>query len=52
MMNKVEIQKRIEELEARRFYLSMKDRWSQDDYEADRKMWTEALELKKALVDM
>lgn len=52
MINKVEMEKRIEELEARRFYLSMKDRWSYEDHEADRKMWMEVLELKKALVDM
>lgn len=39
---------RITELENRRFYLSMKDRWTTEDYALDRK-WREEIEtLRKA----
>lgn len=48
-MTNNEIKARIDELETRRFYLSMKDRWSQADFDTDRKMWMEVLELKKKL---
>lgn len=51
MMNKTEIENRINELERRRFYLSMKDRWSAEDYQTDRKLWTEILSLKKEIED-
>ncbi len=48
-MTKNEIQARIDELERRRFYLSMKDHWSAADFDSDRKMWIEVLDLKKKL---
>lgn len=51
-MTKNEMQARIDELEKRRFYLSMKDRWDTDDYDYNRKMLTEVLELKKAMTEL
>lgn len=51
-MSKQEMQERIDKLEAQRFYLSMKDRWSQADFDTDRKWWTEILDLKKKLAEM
>lgn len=48
-MTNEEMSKRIEELEAKRFYLSMKDHWSNEDFETDRKWWTEILDLEKKL---
>lgn len=51
-MTKNEMQARINELEKRRFYLSMKDRWDADDYDYDRKLFAEALELKKAIAEL
>lgn len=51
-MTKNEIQARIDELEKRRFYLSMKDHWDADDYDYDRKMFAEVLELKKTMDEL
>ena len=51
-MTKNEMQARIDDLEKRRFYLSMKDCWDADDHDYDRKMFTEALELKKAMAEL
>lgn len=48
-MTNTEIMSRIEELETRRFYLSMKDHWSAANFETDRKMWMEILSLQKEL---
>lgn len=51
-MTKNEMQTRIDDLEKRRFYLSMKDSWDADDYDYDRKMFAEVLELKKAMAEL
>ena len=51
-MMKSEIEKRIEELEDKRFYLAMKDRWDRDDYAVDRQWFNELLKLKKELAQM
>lgn len=48
-MTKAEILKKLDELENRRFYLSMKDRWSPDDYQHDREMMYEEIALRKKL---
>lgn len=48
-MTNTEIKTRIDELEKRRFYLSMKDRWDAVDFDNDRKLHTEILGLKKKL---
>ena len=41
----------IEELELKKFYLSMKDHWSYEDYEQDRKWFEEIQKLKAELKD-
>lgn len=41
--------KRIEELEQGRFYLSMKDHWSAEDYAQDRKWAEEIRKLKEEI---
>lgn len=48
-MTREEMQKRLETLETRSFYLAMKDHWDRKDFELDTKMFNEMLELKKAL---
>ena len=48
-MTRQEIEKKIEELEDREFYLQMKDRWDWKDYEISRKRKEEIRELKKEL---
>ena len=48
-MAREEIMKRIDELETERFYLKMKDYWSSNDFEHDRKMYYQIRELEKAL---
>jgi len=46
MMTREEMVKRIDELETRQFYLAMKDRWSNADFDLDRKLSREIRELK------
>ena len=46
-----EIEKRIEEIENKRFYLAMKDRWNANDYATDNKWFKELLELKKKIAE-
>lgn len=46
-----EMTKRIEELENKRFFLAMKDRWGRDDYDIDRKWFEEILDLKKKIAE-
>ena len=41
-----EITKRIEEIESRRFFLAMKDRWSSGDYDLDRELFRELRQLQ------
>lgn len=48
-MNKQEIEKRIEELEKRRFFLQMKDYWNFNDYRQDDELKEEIKNLKKML---
>lgn len=48
-MNKQEIEKRIEELENRRFFLQMKDYWNFNDYRQDDELKEEIKNLKKML---
>ena len=48
-MTKEQIEKRIEDLEYRRFILDMKDRWDSDDYKTDREWSDEIFRLKKEL---
>ena len=51
-MTRTEIEKKIEEIENKRFYLAMKDRWNANDYTTDNKWFRELLELKKALAEI
>ena len=48
-MTRQEIEKKIEDLENRRFYLAMADHWSRKDFELDDKWYREIRELKKEL---
>lgn len=48
-MTMQEINKKLEELCKQEFYLQMKDRWTPDDYETDRKMNEEIRQLKEEL---
>lgn len=48
-MTMKEINERLEKLCAQEFYLQMKDRWTPDDYETDRKMNEEMRVLKEQL---
>lgn len=50
-MTKEEIKKRIEKIEYNQFLLAMKDHWNRKDYEADDKMYTEIIELRKKLLN-
>lgn len=45
-MSKQEMKERMKELENRRFFLAMKDRWNSNDYALDDKLFHEWLELK------
>ena len=51
-MTKIEITKRMEELEYEMFILEMKDRWNAKDYEEKAKMFNEWLDLKKKNEEM
>ena len=42
-----EIRARINQLEERRFYLSMKDRWTNDDFDLDSYMLRELAQLRR-----
>ncbi len=48
-MMREEKEKRIEKLEWLRFELAMKDRWSEKDFDTDKKWADELFELKKEL---
>ena len=51
-MTKEEMLKRMDEIETRRFYLAMKDRWSREDFATDDKWFNEWLTLKKKVEEM
>ena len=48
-MTREQIEKRIEDLETRRFTLAMCDRWTQEDYDLDKELFEEISKLKKEL---
>ncbi len=48
-MAREEIIKKIDELETEQFYLKMKDHWTSNDFNHDRKLYYQIRELKKAL---
>lgn len=51
-MTREEIEKKIEDLETKIFYNLMADHWSTEDFEYDRKLRGEVLELKKILENL
>lgn len=51
-MDKTMIEKKIKEIKYQQFILQMKDHWSGDDYEQDRKWSREIKELEKELEDI
>ena len=51
-MTMQEINKKLEELCKQEFYLQMKDRWTAEDYETDRKMNEEIRQLKEELKEL
>lgn len=51
-MDKTIIEKKIKEIKYQQFILQMKDYWSGDDYEQDRKWSREIKELEKELKDI
>ena len=48
-MTRQEIEKQIEELEDRKFYLAMKDRWNREDYKRNDNLNKQLRELKEEL---
>lgn len=48
-MTNREIEERIEELENKKFYLAMKDRWNDRDFQRDRELSRQIIELKAQL---
>ena len=48
-MTRQEIEKQIEELEDRKFYHAMKDRWNKEDYKRNDDLNKQLRELKKEL---
>lgn len=51
-MTMQEINRKLEELCKQEFYLQMKDRWTTEDYETDRKMNEEIRQLEKKLKEI
>lgn len=47
-----EIRERINKLEERRFYLSMKDRWTNADFDYDAKLLRELADLRQVAREM
>lgn len=48
-MTREEIKARIEDLEERRFYMAMKDRWTREDFDWDMETFREIRKLEKML---
>lgn len=48
-MTREEIKARIEDLEERRFYMKMKDRWTREDFDWDMETFREIRRLEKML---
>ena len=51
-MDKIVIEEKIKEIKYQQFILQMKDYWSGDDYEQDRKWAREIKELEKQLKEI
>ena len=48
-MTQKEIKEKIDDLETRKFYLAMKDRWNSKDYDYNRELAKQIKELKELL---
>ena len=51
MERREELKARLKDIEDRRFFLAMKDRWNNSDYELDNKLFNEEINIKKALTN-
>ena len=51
MKRREELKARLEAIENRRFFLAMKDRWDNNDYALDNKLFNEELAIKKELAE-
>ena len=51
MERREELKARLKDIEDRRFFLAMKDRWNNSDYELDNKLFNEEISIKKALTN-
>lgn len=51
MERREELRARLKDIEDRRFFLAMKDRWNNSDYELDNKLFNEEINIKKALTN-
>ena len=51
MKRREELKARLKDIENRRFFLAMKDRWNNSDYELDNKLFNEKLAIKKELAE-
>lgn len=50
-MTKQELEKKLKEAKRLEFFHAMKDRWDANDFEYDRKIHREIVELKKQLAE-
>jgi hypothetical protein len=51
MERREELRARLRDIEDRRFFLAMKDRWNNSDYELDNKLFNEEINIKKVLTN-
>ena len=51
-MERAELERRLADLEERRFYLDMKDHWSRADFDRDDELAREIREIKAKLAEM
>jgi hypothetical protein len=52
MTRREELTNRLDEVETKRFYLAMKDRWNNDDYDKERELANEELAIRKELAGL
>jgi hypothetical protein len=52
MTRREELTNRLDEVETERFYLAMKDRWNNDDYDKERELANEEFAIRKELAGL
>ena len=52
MTRREELTNRFDEVETKRFYLAMKDRWNNEDYDKERELANEELAIRKELAGL